>query len=142
MVTPSPATPLSFEYEAILGASGVVGVVGGIFPTTTADAALVLPATSAAFAVKLWLPVASVPVVRLHAPLLFAVAVPIWFAPSNTFTVLLASAVPVRFTVPFALLDGVAIVGAFGAVVSIFTARAAEAAPVCPDASVAFAVRL
>jgi hypothetical protein len=87
------------------------------------------------------LPVVRAPVARLHAPPLFAVAVPIWFAPSNTFTVLFASAIPVRFRPPLALFVGVAIVGAVGAVVSILTASADDAALV-PDAVVAVALRL
>ena len=42
---------------------------------------------------------ASVVVVRLQAPLAFTVAVPSWVVPSNTFTVLLAAAVPVSVSV-------------------------------------------
>ena len=50
-----------------------------------------------------------------------AVAVPILVVPSYTFTTLFASAVPVRFKPPLALLVGVAIVGAVGATVSTVT---------------------
>ena len=51
------------------------------------DAALVLPAASVAVAVKLWAALDKVPVVKLQAPLPFAVALPIWLVPSNTLTV-------------------------------------------------------
>ena len=61
---------------------------------------------------------------------------------SNTLTMLLASAVPasiVSFVLPTISL---AMTGASGAVVSIVTLSADEAAPVLPAASVAVAVRL
>ena len=72
-------------------------------------------------------------------------------APSYTFTVLLASAVPVRVsvlslvmpspTVPLSV-ENAAIAGALGAAASTVTPKAAEAALVLPAASVAVAVRL
>ena len=52
-----------------------------------------------AVTVKLWLPFGNGLVVKPQAPLPFAVAVPIWFVPSNTVTVLFAGAVPVRVRV-------------------------------------------
>ena len=72
-------------------------------------------------------------------------------APSYTFTVLLASAVPVSVrvlslvmpspTVPVSV-ENAAIAGALGAAVSTVTLKAAEAALVLPAASVAVAVKL
>ena len=50
-------------------------------------------------AVSEWLPSTRGVVVRLQAPLEFAAAVPTWVEPSNTFTVLLAAAVPVSVSV-------------------------------------------
>ena len=46
------------------------------------EAALVLPATSVAVAVRLWAPLVSAAVVKLQAPLPLAVAVPSRVAPS------------------------------------------------------------
>jgi hypothetical protein len=63
--------------------------------TTTGEAKLVLPVTSAASAVKLWLPFGKMPLVKPQAPLPFAVVVPIWFVPSNTVTALWAAACPI-----------------------------------------------
>ena len=60
MVMPSPAMPLSVEYEAIVGATGAVV---SMVTLSAVDAALVLPATSVAVAVRLWAPLASAAVV-------------------------------------------------------------------------------
>ena len=60
MVTPSPAVPLSVEYAAIVGTTGAAV---SMVTLSAADAALVLPATSVAVAVRLWAPLASTPVV-------------------------------------------------------------------------------
>ena len=104
------------------------------------DPPLVLPALSVAVAVKLWAPTASAPVVKFQAPEPFAVAVPTWVAPSNTFTALFASAVP--FTVTWFELTIVLLVmtGALGATVSIVTLSAAEAALVVEDVLVVVVV--
>ena len=54
---------------------------GATVSTVTAsavEAALVLPAASVALAVKAWVPLANVAVVKVQAPVAFAVAVPIW----------------------------------------------------------------
>ena len=64
------------------------------------------------------MPLAKLPVAKLHAPLLFTVAVPSCVVPLNTVTVLLASAVPVRVTT-FEETTSLLITGAAGAVVSI-----------------------
>ena len=72
-------------------------------------------------------------------------------APSYTFTVLLASAVPVSVSVLSAVMpsptvpvsfENEAIAGALGSAVSIVTLSAADAALVLPAVSVAVAVRL
>src|SRR3979490_785267 len=117
-VMPSPTTPVLGENEAIGGAAGAVGA-DGMVTASAADAKLVLPAASVAFVVKLWPPLARVPVVKLHAPLLLAVVVPTWVVPSNTCSVLFASAVPVNCTlvVPLTIEASVS-TGAFGATVS------------------------
>ena len=60
MVMPSPTVPLSVEYEAI---AGVTGALVSMVTLSAADAALVLPATSVAVAVRLWAPLASAAVV-------------------------------------------------------------------------------
>ena len=52
--------PLSVEYAAI---AGVTGAVVSMVTLSAADAALVLPATSVAVAVRLWAPLASAAVV-------------------------------------------------------------------------------
>ena len=72
-------------------------------------------------------------------------------SPSNTLTVALASAVPLKVsvlslvmpspTVPLSVVNE-AIVGAAGAAMSMVTLSAADATPVLPAASVAVAVRL
>src|SRR3984893_9290357 len=62
-----------------------------------ADGALVWPEESVSVAVRLCVPSLSTDVGRVvQWPLPSAVAIPIWVVPSNTLTVLLATAVPVR----------------------------------------------
>ena len=74
----SPATPLSLEKEAMVGATGAaVSTV----TLSVVEAGLVTPDT-VSVAVKLWPPLARVPVVKLQAPLLLAEAVPSRVAPS------------------------------------------------------------
>src|SRR5258707_15699269 len=87
LVMPSPTTPVSGENEIGDGAAGAAGA-DGMVTASAADARLVLPAASVALAVKLWPPPARGPVVKLHAPLLLAVAVPTGAVPSNTCSVL------------------------------------------------------
>src|SRR5450631_1557104 len=128
----------------------MVGATGATASTVTlsaVEAALVIPAT-VSVAVKLWVALLSAAVVKLQAPLPSALAVPSRVAPSYTFTVLLASAVPVRVrtftlvmpspTVPLSGENEV-MVG-----IGVFTVIAAtdDAAPVVPAASVAVAVKL
>ncbi len=71
-----------------------------------------------------------------------ALTLPSTVAPSNTLTVLLASAVPLRATSLKLTIALLTIEGAFGAVASTVTLSAADAVPVLPAASVAVAVRL
>src|ERR1035441_7758923 len=87
----SPAMPLSVENETIEGAAGTwVSTV----TLSAVEAALVVPAT-VSVAVKLWVALGKVPVVKFQAPLPLAVTLPSSVTPSYTFTVLLATAVPV-----------------------------------------------
>ena len=72
---------------------------------------------------------------------MLAVAVPSCVVPSNTVTVLLASAVPFRVTTLAGETELLLITGADGATVSTVTARAADAALVVPD-TVSVAVKL
>jgi hypothetical protein len=75
---PSPATPVS-------GPKATVGVSGAVLSTVTLSAeeiAPVLPAASVAAAVRLWAPSLRDAVVKLQAPLPFAVALPSSAAPS------------------------------------------------------------
>src|ERR1035441_3481058 len=89
---PSPTTPLSGENEVMVGATGAtVSTV----TLSAVEAAPVLPAASVAVAVRLWMAFDKAPVVKLQAPVPLAVALPSSVAPSYTFTVLLATAVPV-----------------------------------------------
>src|SRR5260221_653143 len=136
---PSPMMPLSTENETMVG---VVGVEIFIVTAATAEAAPVLPAASVAVAVKLCVPLANPAVVYAQAPLPFALALPSRVAPSNTLTVLLASAVPLRATSLKLTIALLTIEGAIGAVASTVTLSAADAVPVLPAASVAVAVRL
>ena len=100
-----------------------------------------MPAASVSFAVKLWLPFGNAAVAKLQAPLAFAVAVPSCVVPSNTVTVLLASAVPFRVTTLVDETELLLITGAAGATVSTVTLSAADAALVVPD-TVSVAVKL
>src|SRR5262249_61140916 len=61
--------------------------------------ALLGPPELGAVAVSEWPPLANAAVVRLQAPLASAVAAPTCVEPSNTFTVLLAAAVPLSVSV-------------------------------------------
>src|ERR1019366_3796711 len=75
----------------------MLGATGAIVSTVTlsaVEAAPVLPAT-VSVAAKICVPFVKAAVARLQAPLAFAVAVPSSVAPSYTFTVLFATAVPV-----------------------------------------------
>src|SRR5690348_5603351 len=137
---------LSGENPAIVGATGATVSTVTAYAAETAP---VLPAASVAVAVKLCAPSASTAVAKLQAPVPLATALPMSVAPSNTLTVLLASAVPLSVSVfasvrwsPAVPLSGenAAIVGALGATVSTVTLSAAEAALVLPAASVAVAV--
>src|SRR5207248_939055 len=77
--------------------SGVDGAIGALLAMVTRSptvTALLSRAPSVAFAVIVWLPEASVDVAMLQLPLPSAVPVPTCVAPSNSVTVLLASAVP------------------------------------------------
>ena len=60
LVMPSPTIPLSVENEAIAGATGAVV---SMVTLSALEAALVLPATSVAVAVRLWAPLVSAAVV-------------------------------------------------------------------------------
>ena len=73
LVMPSPTVPLSVEYEAMLG---LTGAAVSMVTLSAAEAALVLPATSVAVAVRLWAPLVSAAVVKLQAPAPLAVAAP------------------------------------------------------------------
>jgi hypothetical protein len=87
-----------------------------------ADAALTLPATSVAVAVRACVPAARAVVVTLHAPLALVVAVPTCVVPSYTLIVLFASALPDATTWWALLTVSLEIVGAAGALVSTVTA--------------------
>src|SRR5205085_1243572 len=78
------------------GVEGAVGAAVSIVTDRLAEAALVLPAASVALAVIVWLPEDSVEVVMLQLPLPSTVPLPTWVTPSNSVTVLFASAVPVK----------------------------------------------
>ena len=80
LVMPSPATLLSVEYEAMVGAHRGHRVDGDAERRWTT--ALVLPATSLAVALRLWAPLVSAAVVKLQAPAPLAVALPSRVAPS------------------------------------------------------------
>src|ERR1035437_8921565 len=130
---------------------GATGAVVSMVTLSAEDATPVLPAASLAVAVRLWAPLLSAAVTKLQAPLAFAVAVPSLVLPSNTLTVLLASAVPLSVSTvalvmpsPTTPLSGEneVMVGATGAVVSMVTLKAEDATPVLPAASVAVVVKL
>jgi hypothetical protein len=107
---------------------------------TAFEAWEVFPAASVAFAVYVCDPSATPDSVLLHAPLASAVVVPTELAPSETVTVLFASAVPaivtlpVLFVLPFA---GLVIAGAAGGTVSTVQVLLAGVGSVFPAASVA-----
>ena len=138
----SPTTPLSVENLAIVGAGAASVGADGMVTASAADAKPDCQPHPSLSCVKLWPPLARVPVVRLQAPLLLAVAVPTWVVPSNTCSVLFASAVPVSCTLVVPLtIEAPVSTGTFGATVSIVTASAAEAKLVVPE-TVSVAVRL
>ena len=60
MVMPSPTVPLSVENAVMLGTTGAAA---SMVTLSALEAALVLPATSVAVAVRLWAPLASAAVV-------------------------------------------------------------------------------
>src|SRR5262249_29975715 len=78
-VIASPTTPLSVEYELMVGAPGATV---SIVTARAADAALTLAALSVAVAVKLCVASDRTPVVKLQEPGPFAVVVPRSVAPS------------------------------------------------------------
>src|SRR5262249_56362928 len=111
----------------------------------------VLGAALGVVAVRLRAPLVSAAVVKLQAPAPLAVTLPSRLAPSKTFTVALATAVPVNVSVlslvmpsPTTLLsvEYDAIVGLTGATVSMVTLSVLEAALVLPARSVATAGKL
>ena len=87
--------PLS-EAAIRSGADGALGAVVSIVIDKADDATLTLPAASVAFAVMLCTPFARVELVIDQLPEPSAVAVPIRVVPSNSVTVLFASAVPLN----------------------------------------------
>src|SRR6185436_3683803 len=130
---------------------GLIGATVSMVTLSAVEAALVLPATSVAVALRLWPPLESAAVVKLQAPAPLALTLPSRLAPSKTLTVALASAVPVSVRVlslvmpsPTTLLsvEYDAMVGLTGATVSMVTLSAVDAALVLPATSVAVAVRL
>src|SRR5258705_424814 len=135
LVIPSPFALLS----VVLSSDSPVGATGAIVSTVTeyaADAALVLPAASIAFALMLWAPFASADVVMLNEPVVaLAMPEPSTVVPlvSYSVTVLPVSAVPsifncVKLVIPSPLaplsvvLSSDSPVGANGAAVSTVTA--------------------
>ncbi|SAJ29460.1 Uncharacterised protein [Enterobacter cloacae] len=77
MVWPEPIAPVMVPTSSI--AWVITGAAGAVVSTTSVkpgEAGLTLPAASVAVAVQVWLPFASVPVVKLHTPLASATAVP------------------------------------------------------------------
>ena len=147
LVMPSPTTPLSVENEAMVGAPGATV---SMVTLSAVEAALILPAASIAFAVRLAAvgqrrggeaPGAAAvggrgaeqggAVIDLHRGM--AAAVPV--------SVSVLSLVMPSPTTPLSV-ENEAIVGAPGAAVSMVTFSALEAAPVLPAASIALAVRL
>ena len=135
------------------GVEGATGAELSIVSEVAVEATPTLPAASVAFAVMLCVPLPSAELVMLQLPPV-ATALPINVVPSNSVTVLPASAVPVKVGVvtlvmPSMLDDPVSeaalragVDGATGAEVSIVTDVTAEATPTLPAASVAFAVML
>src|SRR4029077_18418351 len=130
---------------------GLTGATVSMVTLSAADAALVLPATSVAVALRLCATLCGAAVVTLQAPALLSLTLPSRLAPLKTLTVALASAVPVSVRVlslvmpsPATLLsvEYDAMVGLAGATVSMVTLRADDAALVLPATSVAVALRL
>ena len=126
------------------------GAAVSICTATPADGMLVLPAASCACAVKVKTPSGLAGVVTLQLPAPSAVVVVIASPPRRMVMVAPASAVPARVSVvsfvapdttPASSLMEV-MMGAAGAALSTVTARAADAGPVPPAASVATAVKL
>src|ERR1700722_10569796 len=140
-----------------MGSLTSTGAAGTWVSTVTEngeDATLVTPETVSA-AVTLGLPSASFVDVTVHAPVPSAVAVPSSVVPSNTFTVLFATAVPFRVSVlalvmpspttPLSgeneVIFGAAGTGGGGGDAGITGSSAWDTALAVPATSVAFAVR-
>ena len=97
----------------------IVGALGATVSTTNTCvlAPEVFPAVSVAVTNTEWLPCASVGAVKLHVPLVF---VAVYTVPSiETFTTEPASAKPVSVGVVLLIKAALAMLGAFGAAVSI-----------------------
>ena len=75
----SPGAPLSWEKEAMTGATGAGPPITG---SSGPESALTLPATSVAVAWRSWAPVDSAAVVTLQVPSAAEVAVPTSVVPS------------------------------------------------------------
>ena len=133
----------------------VIVVVGAeIVIGKAADAALTFPAMSVAVAVMLCAPCVRADDVTDQLPKPSAAALPICVVPSNSLTVLFASAVPLKAGVATLVILSVLEMpssepavksgadGALGAAVSIVTDRAADARLTFPAVSVAVAVML
>ena len=126
-------TPLSLS--SIKSIVGFSGAVVSIVTVRDSELSLLFPARSVALAVSVCSPslrALSSETVKLQLPSLLAVAVPRNLSPSNTSTVLPASAVPINvgfvtfvilssFLTPLSLLSSKSIVGLFGAVLSMMT---------------------
>ena len=118
-----PAMPSIFAATARLGSEAKLKVSLPVVPSIHgAEAGPVLPAESVAVAVKVRMTLGLTEVPVLQFPLSFALAVPTSVTPSNTLTVLFASAVPARVQVP--PMRVLVISTAAGAVVSRVTASA------------------
>jgi hypothetical protein len=133
--------------------TGAVGATVSMVTDRRPEAALTFPAGSVAVAEMPCTPLPSCELTMLQLLLAAAIALPSSVAPSNSFTVLPASAVPVNVGAVMLVMLSVAetplsinaasfgTVGAAGAVVSIVTTSDAEAALTLP-ATVCFAVRV
>ena len=132
------------------GAPGAEGAVVSIVTVRPADAALVLPAASVTFVVKVCAPLVRVLDVMLQLPEPSAVAVPSRVVPSVSYSLTVAPAsAPLPVTVGVVALVRLSVLlvpvsdplarsaapDAVGAVVSIVTVRLADAALVLPAAS-------
>jgi len=160
MVTMVPASATSTVPDTVCGVActtppGLVTVTtGGVVSRVAVKLllALVLPAASVAVALSGLAPWARTTFAMLHAPVPFAVTVPTTVPLSERATVLLFTAVPVTVTLAISVKPSLELVpvsgliplitGAAGAVVSMVSARAAEAAETLPATSVWVAVRL